>query len=53
MDNGSPVSDAYEAPFAYSGTIKKVTIKIEPSNLSASDQQTIRDGERAAALSIE
>jgi arylsulfatase len=53
MDNGSPVSDAYEAPFAYAGTIKKVTIKIEPSNLSASDQQTVRDEERAAALSIE
>jgi hypothetical protein len=53
MDNGSPVSDAYEAPFAYAGTIKKVKIKIEPSNLSASDQQAVRDAERKVAMGIE
>jgi arylsulfatase A-like enzyme len=53
MDNGSPVSEAYEPPFAYGGTIKKVTIHIEPLALSASDQQTVRDAEIAAALTIE
>jgi arylsulfatase len=53
MDNGSPVSDAYEAPFAYAGTIKKVTIKIEPSTLRASDQQAVRDAERKVAMGIE
>jgi hypothetical protein len=53
MDTGSPVSEAYEPPFAYAGTIKKVRINIQPPNLSASDQQTVRDAERAAALTIE
>jgi arylsulfatase len=53
MDTGSPVSEAYEPPFAYAGTIKKVRINIQPPNLSASDQQTVRDAQRAAALTIE
>jgi arylsulfatase len=53
MDNGSPVSEAYQPPFAYGGIIKKVTINIQPSTLTASEQQTVRDAERAAALSIE
>jgi arylsulfatase len=53
MDNGSPVSEAYQPPFAYEGIIKKVTINIQPSTLSVSEQQVIRDAERAAALTIE
>ena len=53
MDNGSPVSEAYEPPFAYAGTIKKVTITIQPSALGASDQKAVRDMERVAALTIE
>jgi arylsulfatase A-like enzyme len=53
MDNGSPVSEAYESPFAYTGTIKKVEIRIQPPTLSASDQHTVRDMERAAVLAIE
>ena len=31
MDNGSPVSESYEAPFPFSGTIKRVDIDIAPS----------------------
>jgi hypothetical protein len=53
MDNGSPVSEAYESPFAYAGTIKKVTINIQPSALSASDQQAVRDMRDAAMMTIE
>ena len=53
MDNGSPVSEAYEPPFAYAGTIKNVEIKIQDRTLSASDQQAVRDMERAASLTIE
>jgi arylsulfatase A-like enzyme len=53
MDNGSPVSEVYEPPFAYAGTIKKVEIVIQPPNLNATDQQSVRDMERAAALTIE
>jgi arylsulfatase len=53
MDTGSPVSEAYEPPFAYTGTIKKVTINIAASALGESDHQTVRDMGRAAALTIE
>jgi arylsulfatase A-like enzyme len=53
MDNGSPVSEAYEPPFAYAGTIKKVEIHIQPSNLSAADQQAVRDMRDAAMMTIE
>jgi arylsulfatase A-like enzyme len=53
MDNGSSVSEAYEPPFAYAGTIKKVEIKIQDQALSASDQQAVREMERAAALTME
>jgi arylsulfatase len=53
MDTGSPVSEVYEPPFAYSGTIKKVTITLQPSALGASDHQTVSDMDRAAALTIE
>ena len=53
MDNGSPVSEAYEPPFAYGGTIKTIKINIQSSTLSASDQQTARDMERAATLGME
>jgi arylsulfatase len=53
MDNGSPVSEDYEPPFAYTGIIKKVEINIQPSSLNTSDQQKIEDAERAAASAIE
>jgi arylsulfatase len=53
MDNGSPVSEEYRPPFAYGGTINKVEINIQPSTLSAHDQQRIQDEERATALTIE
>ena len=53
MDNGSPVSEDYEPPFAYAGTIKKIEINIKPSSLSASDREKIRNDERAAAIGME
>jgi len=53
MDTGSPVSDTYEPPFAYAGSIKKVTIALQPSVLGGSDQKTVRDMEKKAALIIE
>jgi arylsulfatase len=53
MDNGSPVSENYRAPFAYAGTIKKVEINLRPSALKASDKRKIRNGELAAAMAIE
>jgi len=53
MDNGSPVSEAYAPPFAYTGTIKKIEIHIERSGLTATDQQKVRDGENGVALGME
>ena len=53
MDNGSPVSEDYRAPFAYAGTIKKVEIHLAPSALSARDRKAVRDAARKAALAIE
>jgi arylsulfatase len=53
MDNGSPVSENYQPPFAYTGIIKKVEIKIQPSALKASDKRKIRDEQVAAAMVIE
>jgi arylsulfatase len=53
MDNGSPVSETYQPPFAYAGTIKKVQIHIAPSTLSASEQDKVRNAERKAAMTIE
>jgi hypothetical protein len=53
MDNGSPVSENYQPPFPYAGTLKKVEIHIAPSALSASDQEKVRNAESDAALAIE
>ena len=53
MDSASPVSENYQPPFAYAGTIKKVEIHLAPSALSASDRKAVRDAERKALLAIE
>jgi arylsulfatase len=53
MDNGSPVSENYQPPFAYAGTIKKVEIKIQPPALKASDKRKIREEQVSAAIVIE
>jgi arylsulfatase len=53
MDNGSPVSENYRAPFVYVGTIKKVQIHVAPSALSANDREKVRDEKRSAAMAIE
>ena len=53
MESGSPVSEEYRPPFAYSGAIKKIQIHIAPSNLSASDQEKVRAAERGAVMAME
>jgi hypothetical protein len=53
LDSASPVSTEYQAPFRYTGTLKKVEIDVAPAQLSASDQEKLREGERAAAMAIE
>jgi hypothetical protein len=53
MDNGSPVSEDYQSPFIYAGTIRNVQIHIEPPGLNASDQKKVNDAELQAALTME
>jgi hypothetical protein len=53
MDNGSPVSESYEPPFAYTGTIQKVQVHVAPSTLSAGDQEKVRSAGFDAAMAIE
>jgi arylsulfatase len=53
MDNGSPVSEAYQPPFAYTGTIRKVEITLSPSRLSGSDAEKVRNSERRVVTGME
>ncbi len=52
-DTGSPVSSAYASPNRFTGTLKKVEIDVQPTNLSAADQEKLRDMERKARLAVE
>src|SRR5262249_19422015 len=53
VDEGSPVSEAYQAPFAYGGTIRKVQVQLSPARLSAADHQQIGGAARQVALGIQ
>ncbi len=53
LDSASPVSTEYQAPFRYTGTLKKVEIDVAPAQLSAIDREKLRNAERDAAMAIE
>ena len=53
LDSASPVSTEYQAPFRYTGTLKKVEIDVAPAQLSAIDRKKLRNAERDAAMAIE
>jgi arylsulfatase len=53
MDTGSPVSTAYQSPFKFAGTLKKVEIDFVPETLDAQDQEAVRNAEGAAVRSSE
>jgi arylsulfatase A-like enzyme len=43
-DTGTPVEDAeYQVPFAFNGTLHKLTVKLEPPQLSPTAQKTAQD----------
>ena len=50
-DTGSPVSDLYQAPFRFTGTIKKVEIDLAPEKLGAADREKLRQAEALFRLS--
>jgi arylsulfatase len=40
LDSGTGVDDSYELPFAFTGTIDRLTFKLGPSQMSAQEQAT-------------
>jgi hypothetical protein len=46
MDTGSPVSEDYKSPNPYTGTLRKVQIKLQPTDHSENDIKLIRKVER-------
>jgi arylsulfatase len=53
LDTGSPVSDLYEAPFKFDGTLHTIEIDIAPTKFGAVDEQLIQDFAKAVDLVVE
>jgi len=48
-DTGTPVDDRdYQVPFAFTGKINKLTIRVEPPKLTPADEKKLSDAYRAA-----
>jgi len=52
-DSGSPVSNEYSSPNRFTGTIRKIVIDSQPTNLTAADQENLEDARRQAALAMQ
>jgi hypothetical protein len=48
MDTRTPVDDSYKLPFKFTGTINKVTYKIGPEQMTASDREKMQQAIAAA-----
>jgi arylsulfatase A-like enzyme len=53
LDTGSPVSNLYQSPFKFTGTLNKIEINIAPTNLSAAEQKQIEKAKKATAAVVE
>lgn len=53
MDTGSPVSNDYDPPFAFTGRIERVDIKLAPRNLSQDEEDELHERYLAFAQHIE
>jgi len=53
LDEGSPVSDLYQSPFPFTGTLKQIEIDIAPTKFGAIDQEQIDKAAAATAVSVE
>jgi arylsulfatase len=49
-DTGTPVTENYQIPFKFNGEIKKVTLDLTPTPLTAADQRKLKDGRLAIAV---
>ncbi len=52
-DTGTPVSEDYDVPFKFTGTIEKVVVTLGETKLGGADQEKLRDMERKAKLKVE
>ncbi len=50
-DTGTPVSEEYQVPFKFTGEIGKVMINLTPETLTAAEQQKLKQGKIATAVS--
>jgi arylsulfatase len=48
-DTGSPVSDDYQVPFAFGGTLERVTLKLDPPVLTDADKAQLEAAAKAQA----
>jgi arylsulfatase len=53
VDTGSPVSNTYKPPFAFTGQIEKVDIDLGQSGLAAADEKKVDDLNKKAWASTE
>ena len=53
LDTGSPVSNLYQSPFKFTGTLKKIEIELAPANLSAEELKQIDKAHKAVAAAME
>jgi arylsulfatase len=53
LDTGSPVSDTYESPFRFGGTIDKVVVELGKSGLTAADEKQLEKNNRQVAAARE
>jgi arylsulfatase len=50
-DTGTPVSEYYQVPFKFTGTLNCVVIRFRGSQLTAEDQEQIRRAKTAISIS--
>ena len=53
LDTGSPVSRDYQSPNRYTGTIKKVEVSIQPTQLTEAEERAIREMQTRTATSTQ
>jgi len=47
------VSNLYQSPFKFTGTLYKIEINIAPTSLSAAEQKQIEKANKATAAAVE
>jgi hypothetical protein len=53
LDTGSPVSNLYQSPFKFTGTLNRIEINLTPTKLGAKEQEQIEKANRAFAAAVE